>query len=427
MEEMFLITYNIEHIVASNIQDHGSRELDPQEQLLDADRFDYALRCAGIKMISQKWKDCTDLEISLPIINAGSEELLAAILHSSQQPSQLRYLHLCTNKHAGDGVLTPSQRDLHVLLVSWMLCQTASLEILTIQAFVLPALPALPKLRELLVDLSADNMCSLARCLPHLRTLTSISLRVEPFWEEEAAPELPLANLLHLQMLKLHDVLPTRLTLREGFRGLHIAVSTIYGVTIPVWEEFAAAIVSFEWESADESDLPDTDSLPAILQGPHSFDCLTFHVASIGKSGEPMLLQGAIVQAEHISIWAQSDIYVVIPSSEVAWKRVHFYTNEILSLTFTDLPRFVGKPAMFCFQYNCLLGPDVPALAFECGKRGIPWYNYKVPENGCAITNFKRPCEGRAEVSQYGYPGRVLYGCSCSACDSIAQGLDDDT
>ncbi|KAK9904862.1 hypothetical protein WJX75_004128 [Coccomyxa subellipsoidea] len=58
------------------------------------DRITNFLDVFGIKMISQKWKDCTYLEISLPIINAGFEELLAAILHSSQQPSQLRYLHL---------------------------------------------------------------------------------------------------------------------------------------------------------------------------------------------------------------------------------------------------------------------------------------------------------------------------------------------
>ena len=143
----------------------------------------------------------------IPITNQF-EQLGTSMLHSIG-PAQLRCLQLETSMFGRIDELTKGERDLQILLVTWLLCQAPNLEKVTFSSISMPGLPALPHLKEL-----------------SLAWIDNFSM---PF------PDLLLADMPNLEVLKLQNVLPAQLTVRKGFRGLHIDVSSSFEADHAVW------------------------------------------------------------------------------------------------------------------------------------------------------------------------------------------------
>lgn len=370
-----------------------------------------------MKYITRRWNECTDLQLTIPISN-NFEQLGTSMLHSIG-PSQLRCLHLDTTMIGRTEELTKGERDLHMLLVTWLLCQAPDLEKVTFSSISMPALPALPHLKVLSMAW-IDNFSGVARCLPHLSTLRSISLRGN---SQMPFPDLLLADMPNLEVLKLRDILPAQLTMPKGFRGLHINVSSSTGADHTVWHQVGSAIVSYIlYDQGEEIVVPDAGSVPRILLEPHTFDCLDLLVQSVGTHAEPLLLQGAFLRSKHVSFWAAKDIHAIIPGSEIAWQRIYMHANNTLNLTFKDLPIFIGSPLKFCFQYHALEGVDVSGMGYQCGRLGLPWYA-DAEDGQCTILNFEKPPR-KSEEYDIGELSEAVLHCSCSACHTMIQGFN---
>lgn len=311
---------------------------------------------------------------------------------------------------------------MHALLVNYLLSQAPLLETLKIETFTLPTLPHMPSLTNLTIQLDSQSLCDVAHCLPLLITLKCVSLMATDFKQEgRARPDLLLAGLPNLGKLHLADIVPGQLELRNGFRGLEINIRSFAEADYAVWREVAPTIRSLDLMVL-RCELPEMSSLPGILLEPLSLHSLGIFVVSLGTETAPVRLPGAVLQAKHVIMSAYNETHVIIPSSGLAWERVFIRSQNLLDLTFVDLPAFVGSPIKFCFQYNNLHGLSLLSLGHLIGKGGFLWHAETSKWKACTVMNFQKPRKWTDPKTE------LFFDCHCRSCKVSLEflGLSED-